>query len=529
MHLWSLVLENTINELKRLISGVVLTDEKDLERYTRDQSMYQIQPGIVVIPSDLEDIVKTLRLAGEAGIPVTTRGGGSGTAGAALGQGIVIAFDRKGPLNRIQEFDEVNGTAEIKVEAGVIHSKIQVFLRERGLFLPADPSSGEISMIGGNIATKASGPHELHHGSIDRYLKHLSFIDESGRWVDTADETTIPDHIKEGISTLRQRIRADKETVERLKRRAHRKIASGYNLFAMTGDRSIGELVAQLMVGSVGTLGVITGAILTAEPLIRGKITMAIPFLDLHEAGDAVHHIVDLGAAAIEIISANTLAMVREKRKHAFEALNFTGHLLLVELEGEPRFEQAAAIQTVLDNKGYRLEASPQVASDEASQAKIWKDRKQLLPGIMNYKPGLKAFSLVNDIGIEVHSLANFILDIEAIFKKHGLEGAVYGHAGSGNLHLRPLFNLDRPDLKSFIRGLADEVYEAVFKYDGTITAEHGMGRLRAPYLESEWGSTMVGYMKEIKRIFDPRGLLNPGVMFAEGPLTQFMPDFSMN
>lgn len=523
-------MENVIKELKRLVSGAVLTEARDLKRFSRDQSIYHIPPGVVVVPADREDIAKTLRLAGDAGVPVTTRGGGSGTAGAALGQGIVIAFDRKGPLNRILAFDDTGGSPEIKVEAGVMHFKVQEHLREKGLFLPADPSSGEISMMGGNIATKASGPHELHHGSIDRYLKHLCFIDEGGQYVDTAEESTIPARIREGVSTLGQRMRADKKSMERLSRRAHRKIASGYNLFAMAGERTrtrpLGELVAQLLVGSVGTLGVITGATLTAEPYIQGKITMAIPFRDLHEAGDAVHHIVENGAAAIEIISSNTLAMVRERRKQAFEVLDFTGHLLLVELEGEPRYEQAAAIQTVLEQKGYHLEAPPQVASDEASQTKIWKDRKQLLPAIMNYKPGYKAFSLVNDIGVDVRFLADFILEIETIFKRHGLDGAVYGHAGSGNLHLRPLFNLGRPNLKAFIRDVADEVYEAVFKYDGTITAEHGMGRLRAPYLEAEWGGTMVGYMKELKRIFDPRGLLNPGVMFAEGPLTQFMPDF---
>lgn len=521
-------MENVIKELKGFVSGAVFTEERDLKRFARDQSVYYMPPGAVVVPADREDITKTLELAGDAGVPVTARGGGSGTAGAALGQGIVIAFHRKGPLNRILAFDDTGGSPEIRVEAGVMHSRVQAVLREKGLFLPADPSSGEISMMGGNIATKASGPHELHHGSIDRYLKHLCFIDESGQWVDTADESTIPTRIREGVSNLRQRIRADKKSMERLSGRAHRKIASGYNLFAMAGEgtRTLGELVAQLLVGSVGTLGVITGATLTAEPYIQGKITMAIPFRDLHEAGDAVHHIVETGAAAIEIISSNTLAMVRDRRRQAFEVLDFTGHLLLVELEGEPRHEQAAAIQRVLEQKGYHLEAPPQVASDEASQAKIWKDRKQLLPAIVNYKPGYKAFSLVNDIGVDVRFLADFILDIEAIFKKHGLAGAVYGHAGSGNLHLRPLFNLDRRDLKSFIRNVADEVYDAVFKYDGTITAEHGMGRLRAPYLEAEWGATMVGYMKELKRIFDPRGLLNPGVMFAEGPLTQFMPDF---
>jgi glycolate oxidase len=503
-------------DLKKRIGGRVLEDAGDLKRYSRDQGIYRIQPRCVVIPSSIEDIVTAVRIAVEAGVPITPRGGGSGTAGAGLGPGLMIAIDRNGPLNKISNFDPSKSPPEITVDAGLIHSKMQDFLKEKGFYLPADPSSGDISLLGGNIATKASGPHALKHGSIDRYLKHLRFVTARGNWVDTADESTIPGPIIEGILTLRREIRADKETVFQLHRRADRKIASGYNLFAFLKDMPVGELVAQAMVGSVGTLGIITGATLLTEPIVEGKATMVLSFKDLHEAGDAVQYIRTLGVAAIEIISAGTVRIVKARRKHAFETLKASGHLLLVEFEGEQRLRQVNDVKQAIIRHGYRMEAPPYIADDDVSQAILWKDRKLLLPAILNYDPSLKALSVINDVGIDVPRLADFIREVEDIFEQYNLVAAVYGHAGSGNLHLRPLFNVSRPDLRWLIREVADRVYNSVLKHDGTITAEHGMGRLRAPYLETEWGPMITGYMKRLKHLFDPTGILNPEVMFSD-------------
>lgn len=517
-------MEHVIKKLIGRVKGQVLFEGKDLKKFSRDMSMYEIQPMAVVIPADVEDMIKTLQLAADAGIPVTPRGGGSGTAGAALGKGIVIAFERKGPLNRILHFDDSAETPEITLEAGVLHNHMQRYLRERGLFLPADPTSGDISLIGGNIATKASGPHALKHGSINRYLKHLCFISNRGEFIDTSDETTIPPRMIDGIRHLDEIIRSDEQTGRRLRRRAERKIASGYNLFAFLEELPIGQLLAQLMVGSVGTLGIVTRASLRTEPYIEGKVVMTISFRDLHEAGDAVQYIRTLGVAAIEIISANTIRMVQEHREKAFKKLAPSGnpsHILLVEFEGKERFDQIEAVKKTLHQHNYNLESSPYIATDETSQAELWKNRKQLFPAILNYHPHLKALSVANDVGVAIEHLADFISDIETIFKRYQLAGAIYGHSGSGNLHLRPLFDTRRPDIKSFIRKVADEIYGAVFKYDGTITAEHGMGPLRAPYLNAEWGDTIVGYMKQLKKIMDPENRLNPGVMFSHRPITE--------
>jgi glycolate oxidase len=286
--------------LRQRVRGEVLVDERTLARYATDMSMYQICPLAVVVPQDLEDVVAVVRFAREEGIPLTPRGGGTSTAGSALGRGILLGFQRAGPMNRVLHFDEVAWEPQVTVEPALLHDELQRFLRERGLYLPADPSSGAVCLLGGNIATKASGPHALKHGSIDRYLRHVQFVTAQGGVVDTADEASIPTRIREGVLALRDDVLTDTQTVERLDGRKDMKLASGYNLFTFLrhGRRAIpgvGDLVAQLLVGSVGTLGVITQATLRAEPYVEGKATMSLYFHSLHEAGDAVQHVKALG------------------------------------------------------------------------------------------------------------------------------------------------------------------------------------------------------------------------------------------
>ena len=508
--------------LRLRVRGAVMDDDQTLERYSTDQSIYQIRPLLVVFPQDEEDVVAAVCFAKEAGVPITPRGMGSGTAGAALGRGILIAWQKGGVMNRILGSDEIAGEPQVKVEPGLVHNDLQGYLRERGLFLPADPSSGSFCLLGGNIGTKASGPHALKHGSIDRYLCHLRFVTADGQVVDTSDVASIPLYIQAGVLGLRESVLADQATVSLLERRKDFKLASGYNLFTFIRHQDVGAWVAQLLVGSVGTLGVVTQATLRAQPYVPGHATTLIYFRSLREAGDAVRHIKALGVAAIEIMNHRTIEIVKERRTD-LEAPDGEAHMLLIEYEGPERFDQMAQVERLVAEMGYRLVEPPITVEGEAEQEQIWKLRKALLPTIRGYRQDRKALSIVNDVGVQAEHLSDFIADVERIFARRHLVAAIYGHAGSGNLHLRPLFDPADPGLKPLLIELADEIYEAVFRYGGTITAEHGMGRVRAPYLAQEWGETIMGYMRQVKRTFDPHSLLNPGAMFSERPLTDDM------
>jgi FAD/FMN-containing dehydrogenase len=497
----------------------VLDDDKTLDRYATDFSIYRVRPLVVVFPQDLEDVVAVVRFARDEGIPLTPRAGGSSTAGSALGRGILLAVSRVGPMNRILNFEEVEGQSRATVEPGLVHDDLQRYLRERGLYLPSDPSSGAISLLGGNIATKASGPHALKHGSIDRYLCDLQFVTIDGEVVDTADETSIPVRLREGVLALREDILADDQALQRLRARQEMKLASGYNLFTFVRHRRVEDWVGQLLVGSVGTLGIITRATLRAEPYVEGRATTLLAFRSLYQAGDAVQHIRPLGVSAIEIMNYRTLAIVKERRSD-LKVPDGEVHMLLIEYEGPQRHEQIAQVERLVRQNGYQFAGPVVTVEGEEEQAQLWKVRKALLPTLRSYHADWAAPSVVNDVGVDVARLADFIRDVEAVFDELGLVVAIYGHAGSGNLHLRPLFDRHAPDLPELLTRVADRVYSTVLRYDGTITAEHGMGRLRTRYLPLEWGEGMMRYMRRVKQIYDPDDLLNPDVMFSERALT---------
>lgn len=505
--------------LRQRVQGQVDWDERTLRRYATDMSIYRVQPLAVVVPRDVQDVVAAVRFAAEAQLPLTPRGGGSNTAGSALGQGILLAFPRNGPLNRVRDFITVDEEPRVTVEPGLLHDDLQEFLRERGLYLPADPSSGAMCVLGGNVATKASGPHALRHGSIDRYLRHVQFVTPQGEVVDTAHEETIPARIRSGLQELRAELLADAAAVQRLETRRDLKTASGYNLFTFLRDETVGQRVAQLMAGSVGTLGVITQATLRAEPYVEERATTLLYFRSLDNAGEAVQHIRELDVAAIEIIDHHSLVIARERRPD-LDIPPGEAHMLLVEYEGPQRMDLVAQVEQLLRREGYELARDPVTVVEEEEQAWLWKVRKSLLPTVRGYRSDRKPLSLVNDVGVPVEHLPAFIRDAEALFDRHNLVAAIYGHAGSGNLHLRPLFDVGDPDLPELLTRIADEVYETVLRYGGTITAEHGMGRVRAPYLEREWGATLTGFMRRVKELLDPHERLNPGVMFGDRPLT---------
>ncbi|MDX1764287.1 MAG: FAD-linked oxidase C-terminal domain-containing protein, partial [bacterium] len=198
-------------------------------------------------------------------------------------------------------------------------------------------------------------------------------------------------------------------------------------------------------------------------------------------------------------------------------------HVLFLEFKGEDRFEQMDAVDKHLSQGRPDLAGKPKTAETEEEIETLWELRKQVLPLLSQPGPGLEALSVVNDVGVPPEKLAPFITDLQHLFEKHKMDTLIYGHAGNGNLHLRPLFDVSRRGLKKRIQAIADDVYELVFKYDGTISGEHGMGRVRAPYLEREWGEKILGYMKAVKAVFDPADLFNPGVMFSNRPITDFI------
>ena len=520
-------------------------DERALEQYSTDMSMYRILPRVVAFPRDEEDLQAVIDFAQEERIPLTPRCGGSSTSGSAIGSGILLVLtvsQRFGAMSDV-EAPLAGGGAAVTAGVGVRHTRMQETLAVHGCFLPSDPTSGPLSYIGGNVAAKASGPHALRHGSIDRYLQSVRFLTADGRLVDTSRPETIPAELARGVVQLGGRILADRPSADRLTSRLGMKTASGYNLFtfvrreaaeapeprgtAASGMRSAAGMLAaghitQLMAGSVGTLGVLLDATLVGIPRPEGRAVLLAAYRSTEAACASIAPARELGAAAVELMSSECIEILRERFPDI--QLPEPGTLLIMtEFIGPDRMDCIRRLQDELNGLGGADLAELRVADGEEEQERLWTARKRLMMIVRNFSDHHKALSVVNDVGVPEERLAELIGSAESIFRGMGLVAPIFGHAGSGNLHLRPLFDIRSPDIKETVVRVADAVYDAVLRLGGTITAEHGMGRLRTAYLEREWGPDIYGFMKEVKRLFDPEDILNPDCMFSGRSLADDM------
>ena len=506
----SSVLENA---LARRFKGQVYSDTPSLEKYSFDASMYRVRPTVVACPLDAEDVMTCMNVANEYGVPVTARAAATNLVGSCLGKGIILDVFKN--MKRIFGVEEAGGRHFVTLEPGVVYDTLASYLARYGLFLPPDPASREACTIGGNVALKASGPRAVKFGSMDDYLANLEFVTAEGTLVDTSRPESIPDHIKRGVLGLKERVSRDEETLRIFQSKQGMKIASGYNLTALLKHSRIEDIVTHLMVGSAGTLGIFTKLRMEVKETVSGRASSLIYFRDLPEAADAVQYIKAIGAVAIEILNWSSLQIIKKQRPQ-LDIPDEEAHMLLIEFLGEERFEQIKQLEKLIQDKGYRIHGQVRSETDPVKQNQLWAARNAMVPILSTYNPLLKPVAFVEDIGMTRENLANVVVELEKIFARYNLITGIYGHAGDGNLHLRPLVNLDNPKDVELLPRVIDEVYDVVLKYNGTLTSEHGIGRLRTMHLEKEWGKTVVGYMREIKEIFDPKGVLNPEVIFSD-------------
>jgi FAD/FMN-containing dehydrogenase len=501
-------------EIEQGIQGDVKWDEETLEKYSHNQSMYRVKPILVAFPKDKNDVIEILKIATAYNCSITPRSGGTSLAGASLNRGVIIDF--KQYMNNILDFIEENGEHYVICQPGVNHKALQDFIKEKGYFLPPDPSSAPICCIGGNVASKSSGAHSVRYGTFDNYVEVLEFITVNGKLVDTSKEETIPEGIKNGLLKLKKKISDDKETLKFFKKREGVKTSSGYNLPALLQHELIGDILAHILVSSVGTLGIFTRIKLKVERIPEGVATSLIYFRKLDDAMDSVKGIKEIGAAAIELLNYESLKMVRQE-KPELGIPEEEVHMLLIEFQGPERFDQIKKLEKMIVERNYDIYNEIITETDEEKQHNIWAVRHAILPTLMKFTKGtdLKAWALIEDVGLEIQYLAPFIRETFPIFEKYDLIVGMYGHVGTGTIHLRPLINLKDQKHIEIVPKLVDEVYDVLFRYGGTITSEHGMGRNRTMYLEKEWGSIIYSYMKDVKTIFDPKDLLNPKMMIC--------------
>jgi len=443
----------------------VLTTVEDRIAYSYDATFAQHLPDVAVLPESTEEVVAVVRVAAEHRVPVVPRGMASGMAAASVpfSGGIALSLTR---MNRILEIDEVNRTA--RVEAGVVTADLQAEVEKRGLFYPPDPASNRQSTIGGNIACNAGGPRCLKYGVTGDYVLGLTVVLADGRVLQTGGK-------------------AIKNVV-------------GYDL-------------TSLFVGSEGTLGVITEALLRLTARPRFVHTACAEFPSLDDASRTVNAILSAGIvpATMELMDETAISCIEEAMGLGLP-LDVEA-ILIIETDGsdeEAVLREIEAVARICRENGVR---QVNVARDEEERDSLWRARRSVSPSLARKAPN----KLGEDITVPRSAIPEALRRIKAISGQYGLPIVVFGHAGDGNLHSNILFDRCDPEQWAKIEPMVGEIFSVVLELGGTLSGEHGIGTLKQPYVEQALGPISVDVQWRVKQALDPLNTMNPGKVLPLG------------
>ncbi len=442
------------------------TDE-DRDSYGHDETEDLVfRPDVVVKPADSQEISRIMVLANDLLVPVTARGAGTGLSGAALPVhgGILLSTER---LNRILSIDERNHQAT--VEPGCVTEAIQIAVAAKGLLYPVDPASKGSCSIGGNLSQSSGGPRAVKYGTTRENVLNMEVVLPTGEIIWT------------GANVL--------------------KYSTGYNL-------------TQLMVGSEGTLGIITKAVLKLRPLPTQTLVMLVPFFSAEEACDAVSKVFMAGV---------TPSCMEFMERDAIEwAIDYTGSTmrvepgieahLLIEVDGNEMdllFKDAEKIYTVLEMQGYK---TGEVLLGESAQQKeeLWLLRRRA-PYAVRHNSVYKE----EDTVVPRAELPQLIKGVKDIGRAYGFKSVCYGHAGDGNLHINIIkHGLTDEQWETLLPKAIREIFELTVRLGGTLSGEHGIGYVQKDYMDIALSEVNLNLMRGIKRVFDPNNILNPGKIF---------------
>jgi len=455
--------KSVIREFQRVVGKAnVLTSAEDLLCYSYDSTFAEHLPDCVVQPATTDEVAGIIRIAHREGLAVVPRGMASGLAAASVpfSGGIALSLTR---MNRILEIDESNMTAT--AEAGVITAHLQDAVEAKGLFYPPDPSSIRQSTLAGNVACNAGGPRCLKYGITGDYVLGLKVVLADGRILSTGGKAI--------------------------------KNVTGFNL-------------TQLLVGSEGTLGVITEVLvkLISKPEYVRTALAVYPVLD--DASRTVNAILSAGIVpcTLEMMDDTTINTIEESMHLGLPV--GAAAMLILESDGEDQEMVVKEIQAMADIALQHGASEVRVAGSEAERADLWRGRRSVGPSLARRAPN----KLGEDISVPRSAIPEMVRRIKAISQKYDLPIAVFGHAGDGNLHPNVLFDKRDEDQWARVEKAVGEIFAAAVELGGTLSGEHGVGVLKRPYLESALGPVSIEMQRRIKKAWDPKNILNPGKIF---------------
>ncbi|MEM2924048.1 MAG: FAD-linked oxidase C-terminal domain-containing protein [Candidatus Nitrosocaldus sp.] len=499
-----------IDELKSSIKGRVLTDMLDRYMYASDASAYEILPLCIVIARDVQDVVNAVKIAYEHRVPVTARGGGSGLTGQAIGSGIIIDLTA---MNRLLDLDLVNG--HVTVEVGMYKGVLDRELKKHGKLIPVDPSSSDYCTIGGMIANNSSGAHTVKYGSMIDYVEELDVVLADGSMIhagkvglNSKDDSMEAKLARELYSILAPNIGIIRERFPRVS-----KNSSGYRIDRVLLDDHTVDL-AKVFVASEGTLGIVVRAMLKIIDMPRFKALALLAFDDTYNASLYVRDVViRLGPSAVELIDRTVIDMARM----IYSSFGFGyGYeydcMLFVEFDGSNMDDVRCIMDKLLrisrNAKGLRHVAC---SYDEDEISRLWEVRKRALAHTMKVRMGKsRPIAFIEDPVVSVDRLPDLVDALRSIYRRYGIPYSLYGHAGDGNLHTRPILDLSNDHGLEIMKALAYEVFKMVKGMNGSISAEHGDGLARSEFVRMLYGDEIYSLFVKVKSIFDARGIMNP-------------------
>jgi D-lactate dehydrogenase len=496
----------------------IITDPLRTITYGTDASFYRLIPKIVINVQDEKEVQLILREASKLRLPVTFRAAGTSLSGQAISDSILVRLGAGWRKYRV--FD---GAAKIQLEPGIIGSQANAILAEFDKKIGPDPASIDSAKIGGILANNASGMCCGVEQNSYQTIDSMRVVLVDGTAVDTAEDKSraeferVHGDILEGLAALKAKVLADETLSDRIRYKFKIKNTTGYSLNAFVDFEDPYDIMTHLMIGSEGTLGFISDVVYRTVVEHRHKASALIIYPDVKTACEAIPILQKQPVAAAELMDRAGLRSVQEKEGMPgyLKELSETATALLV----ETRAESADLLKDQIEEIVAAINGLPtvfpiQFTDVPAEYGKFWKIRKGLFPAVGAVrKTGTTV--IIEDVAFPGEHLADAALDLQGLFKKYKYDEAlIFGHALDGNLHF--VFTQDFSIQSEVVRYrdfMADVVRLVVEKYDGSLKAEHGTGRNMAPFVEKEWGEAAFNLMREVKALFDPLNLLNPGVI----------------
>jgi D-lactate dehydrogenase len=454
-----------VERLKKILSGDALyLDPADRWPYGQDNSRKHALPDAVALVSTHDHVVQLVRLCNEFNVPIVGRGRGTNTSGSAvpISGGLVVSFER---MDKQQPIDRANRM--VRAEAGALNQSVQDAAAKQGFFWPPDPTSAAYCTIGGNIAVNAGGPRALKYGATRENVLALTAVTGTGETIRTGTQTT--------------------------------KSAIGYDL-------------TRLLIGSEGTLALVTDAVLKLTPLPETRRTLQAVYGSIHAATDAVAAIMAQPAipCALEFIDRAAIQMIRGYSKA--DLPNDAGAMLIIEVDGaEVAMNYTTdAITRAATNSGL-LRITLAKTKQEADA--LWATRKALSPALRNIAPN----KLNEDVVVPVSRIPELIDGVDELSKKYDIPIVNFGHAGNGNIHVNLLYDTQDPKQEANALPCLSAVFDLVIRLEGTLSGEHGIGLAKRDYVPRAIDAATLAAMRAIKRQFDPKGILNPGKLLPPG------------